>query len=147
MLYAERSRNGFGEQYNTVVNIKLRDNADEFRVEIAGRFAGGVVDDVLYIWKTVLLESDSRRFTIDITQMTGYDYAGCSLLSDMQRHGTHISAGSPLSLVFLNEISRPQRKLSPSLVRKKPRQEETQAKARKEQQVVGFPLVQVASGE
>jgi hypothetical protein len=79
--------------------------------------------------------------------MTGYDYAGCSLLSDMQRHGTHISAGSPLSLVFLNEISRPQRKLSPSLVRKKPRQEETQAKARKEQQVVGFPLVQVASGE
>jgi hypothetical protein len=147
LLYAERSRNGFGEQYNTVVNIKLRDNADEFRVEIAGRFAGGVVDDVLYIWKTVLLESDSRRFTIDITQMTGYDYAGCSLLSDMQRHGTHISAGSPLSLVFLNEISRPQRKLSPSLVRKKPRQEETQAKARKEQQVVGFPLVQVASGE
>ena len=130
-----------------MVNIKLRDNADEFRVEIAGRFAGGVVDDVLYIWKTVLLESDSRRFTIDITQMTGYDYAGCSLLSDMQRHGTHISAGSPLSLVFLNEISSPQRKLGPSLVRKRPRQEESQAKAHKEQQVISFPLAQVASGE
>jgi len=135
------------EQYKPVVNIKLRDNADEFRVEIAGRFAGGVVDDVLYIWKTVLVESDSRRFTIDITQMTGYDYAGCSLLSDMQRHGTHISAGSPLSLVFLNEISSPQRKPGPSLVRKQPRQEEALLKARKEQQVVEFPLAQVASGE
>jgi len=130
-----------------VVNIKLRDNADEFRVEIAGRFAGGVVDDVLYIWKTVLVESDSRRFTIDITQMTGYDYAGCSLLSDMQRHGTHMSAGSPLSLVFLNEISSPQPKPGPSLVRKKPRQEEAPLKARKEQQVVAFPLARVASGE
>jgi hypothetical protein len=130
-----------------VVNIKLRDNADEFRVEIAGRFAGGVVDDILYIWKTVLLENDSRRFTIDITQLTGYDYAGCSLLSDMQRHGTHISAGSPLSLVFLNEISSPRRKLGPSLVPKKPRQEEGPMKARKEQQVVAFPLAQVASGE
>jgi hypothetical protein len=130
-----------------VVNIKLRDNADEFRVEIAGRFAGGVVDDVLYIWKTVLLESDSRRFTIDITQLTGYDYAGCSLLSDMQRHGTHISAGSPLSLVFLNEISSPPRKLGPSLVRKKLRQEEAQLRVRKEQHMVGFPLVRVASGE
>ncbi len=130
-----------------MVNIKLRDNADEFRVEIAGRFAGGVVDDVLYIWKSVLLESDSRRFTIDITQMTGYDYAGCSLLSDMQRHGTHISAGSPLSLVFLNEISSPQRKRGPSLVPKKPRHEEAPLKTRKEQQVVAFPLAQIASGE
>ena len=130
-----------------MVNIKLRDNADEFRVEIAGRFAGGVVDDVLYIWKTVLLENDSRRFTIDITQLTGNDYAGCSLLSDMQRHGTHISAGSPLSLVFLNEISSPQRKSVLSLVRKKARQEEAPVKARKEQQVVAFPLAQVASGE
>ncbi len=130
-----------------MVNIKLLDNADEFRVEIAGRFAGSVVDDVLYIWKTVLLESDSRRFTIDITQLTGYDYAGCSLLSDMQRHGTHISAGSPLSLVFLNEISSPQRKLGPSLVRKKPRVEEAPTKLRKERQTVSFPLAKVASGE
>ncbi len=128
-----------------MVNIKLRDNADEFRVEIAGRFAGGVVDDVLYIWKTVLLESDSRRFTIDITQLTGYDYAGCSLLSDMQRHGTHISAGSPLSLVFLSEISSPQGKFGPTLVSKKPSQQEKQGKIRKEKQPV--ITLQVASGE
>jgi hypothetical protein len=130
-----------------VVNINIRDNADEFRVEIAGRFAGGVVDDVLYIWKTVLLESDSRRFTIDITQLTGYDFAGCSLLSDMQRYGTHICAASPLSLVFLNEISSPPRKLGPSLLRKKPRQEDAESKVRKNKQVIAFPLAQVASGE
>ncbi len=124
-----------------MVSIKLRDNADEFRVEIAGRFAGGVVDDVLYIWKAVLLEGDSRRFTIDITQLTGYDYAGCSLLSDMQRHGTHISAGSALSLVFLNEISapptRPESRRGPSLVRKRP----------KVTPIVEFALARAASGE
>lgn len=130
-----------------MLSIKLRDNADEFRVEIAGRFAGGVVDDVLYIWRSVLLEGDSRRFTIDITHLTGYDYAGCSLLSDMQRHGTHICAGSPLSLVFLNEISSPPEKLGPSLVRlarKTSRQEDT---LRKEKSVLEFPLAQLASGK
>jgi hypothetical protein len=127
-----------------VLSIKLRDNADEFRVEIAGRFAGGVVDDVLYIWKSVLLENDSRRFTIDITQLTGYDYAGCSLLSDMQRHGTYIVAASSLSLVFLNEISGPPEKLGPSLVRKNPRQEEV---ARKDRPAMGFAVPQFAAGK
>lgn len=130
-----------------MVSIKLRDNADEFRVEIAGRFAGSVVDDVLYMWKAVLLEGDSRRFTIDITQLSGYDYAGCSLLTDMQKHGTHISAGSALSLVFLNEISDPRRKLGPSLVHKKPRAQETGVRARKEDSIVEFPRVPMASGE
>ena len=124
-----------------MVSIKLRDNADEFRVEIAGRFAGAVVDDVLYVWKAVLREGDSRRFTIDITQLTGYDYAGCSLLTDMQKHGTHISAGSALSLVFLNEISTPARKLGPTLVRKKPRSEASESR------VAEFPFVPVAAGE
>jgi len=130
-----------------VISIKLRDNADEFRVEIAGRFAGSVVDDVLYMWKTVLLEGDSRRFTIDITRLTGYDYAGCSLLSDMQKHGTHISASSALSLVFLNEISSPRPKVGPSLVRKKPRMEESESRTRKRESVIEFPYVPVASGE
>jgi hypothetical protein len=130
-----------------VVSIKLRDNADEFRVEIAGKFAGGVVDDVLYMWKAVLLEGDSRRFTIDITQLTGYDYAGCSLLTDMQRHGTHISAGSAQSLVFLSEISSPLRALGPTLVRKKPRQETIEAKLQREKAFTVFTLAQAASGE
>jgi hypothetical protein len=127
-----------------VVSIKFRDNADEFRVEIAGRFAGSVVDDVLYIWKTVLLEGDSRRFTIDITQLSGYDYAGCVLLSDMQRHGTHIAAGSALSLVFLNEISS-RRKPGPALVRKNVHMEESNG--RTDRPVMAFPLARVASGK
>ena len=130
-----------------MVSIKLSDNADEFRVEIAGKFAGSVVDDVLYMWKTVLLEGDSRRFTIDITSLTGYDYAGCSLLTDMQKHGTHISASSALSLVFLNEISSPRRKLGPSLVRKKPRMEDSELRARNEEPIAAYPLVPLASGE
>lgn len=124
-----------------MVSIKLRDNADEFRVEIAGRFAGTVVDDVLYLWKSVVRGGNSRRFTIDITQLSGYDYAGCSLLTDMQTYGVHISAGSALSLVFLNEISSPRRKLGPALVRKRPRIEENEVR------VSEFPLVPVAAGE
>jgi len=130
-----------------VVSIKLRDNADEFRIEIAGRLAGSVVDDVLYIWKTVLLEGDSRRFTIDITQLTDYDYGGCSLLSDMQKHGTHIVAASPLSLVFLNEISRPIGDSGLSLMRKSVQREDLGSRARKHKPVLVFPLAQVASGE
>jgi hypothetical protein len=124
-----------------VVSIKLRDNADEFRVEIAGRFAGAVVDDVLYVWKAVLREGASRRFTIDITQLTGYDYAGCSLLTDMQKHGTRISAGSALSLVFLSEISTPPRKPGPELVRRRPRSEVSESR------VAEFPLVPIAASK
>jgi hypothetical protein len=131
---------------NTLLSINIRDNADEFRVEITGRFAGSVVDDVLYVWKTVLLEGDSRRFTIDITKLTGYDYAGCSLLSDMQRHGTHIVAGSPLSLVFLNEISS-RRRNGPTPVRKSTQREALETKSRKDRPVLAFPLARVASGE
>jgi hypothetical protein len=130
-----------------VLSINILDNADEFRVAISGRFAGSVVDDVLYIWKTVLLEGDSRRFTIDITQLTDYDYAGCSLLSDMQKHGTHIVAASPLSLVFLNEISRPISDSSLSLMRKSVQREDLGSRSRKHKSVLVFPLAQVASGE
>jgi hypothetical protein len=148
LLYSERVRpKRFADFYNTVISIKFRDNADEFRVEIAGRFAGTVVDDVLYMWKTVLRDGNSRRFTIDITNLTGYDYAGCSLLTDMQKHGTHISAASALSLVFLSEISGPKRKFGPTLVHKKPSMEESEPRARREEPMLAYPLVSIASGE
>ena len=128
-----------------MVNINIRDNADEFRVEVTGRFAGSVVDDVLYLWKTVLLESNSRRFTIDISQLNGYDYAGCTLLRDMHIHGAHISASTPLSLVFLNEISGP-RKLGPALVRKLPQTDQA-ARPNKEKNIRPFPLARIAGSK
>lgn len=124
-----------------MVSIKLRDNADEFRVEIIGRFADTVVDDVLYLWKSVVKSGNSRRFTIDITQLAGYDYAGCSLLTDMQKYGVHISAGSALSLVFLSEITGPRRKLGPALVRKRPIPQESESR------VMDYPPIPVAAGE
>ena len=124
-----------------MVSIKINDNADEYRVGISGRFAGTVVDDVLYLWKSVVRDGNSRRFIIDITQLSGYDYAGCSLLTDMQKYGVHISATSALSLVFLNEISGPMRKFGPTLVRKRPAPQESQSP------VPDYPLVPVAVGE
>jgi hypothetical protein len=93
---------------NTIVaDIKVFDQANEFRIEILGRFAGEVVDHVKELWKTALGESSPRRFSVDISGLTGYDVTGCRLLRDIYRHGTYISARNAVSLAFLNEISAP----------------------------------------
>ena len=83
-----------------LVSVNIRDNGGEFRIEIAGSLAGSVVDDVLFAWSAALREDASRRIVVDITQLAGYDFQGCSLLQDMHYHGTQIAAGSPQSLVF-----------------------------------------------
>jgi hypothetical protein len=142
LLYSKGHKRSQTPRALKVVNINIRDNADEFRVEVTGRFAGSVVDDVLYLWKTVLLETNSRRFIIDISQLTGYDYAGCTLLRDMHLHGAHISASTSLSLVYLNEISGT-RKLGPALVRKSPQPEEA-PRSNNEKNVRPFPLARAA---
>lgn len=95
--------------------VKVFDRADEFRIEIGGRFAGDCVTDIGEAWKTALGETGSRRFMIDISRMTSYDGAGRRLLEKMYRHGMQIAAGTPLSLVFLGEISAPPRR-GPALV-------------------------------
>ncbi len=99
-----------------MATIKIRDRADEFRIEITGRFAGVVIDEVAAHWKNELRPSSARRFTVDISGMNGYDQPGCRLLAKMYRHGAQFAAATPLSLVFLNEISTPPRR-HPALVR------------------------------
>lgn len=99
-----------------MATIKTHDKADEFRVEIAGRFAGGLIDEVAAYWSAALHETSRRKFTVDISRLTGYDHPGCKLLAKMYRHGAQFAAATPLSLVFLAEISLPQRR-SPALVR------------------------------
>jgi hypothetical protein len=99
-----------------VATITIHDRADEFRIEIAGRFSGDVVNDAAAHWKNALRENPPRRFTVDISRLNGYDYAGCKLLSKMYHHGAQFAASTPLSLVFLNEISLPLRR-KPALVR------------------------------
>ena len=88
------------------MSMTICDRADEFRIEINGHFAGKGVNDVRSVWEEALLENAPRRFTVDITQLGGYDYAGCQLLRDMYRHGTRIAARTALSLAFLKEILR-----------------------------------------
>ena len=104
------------ENEGAVATIKIYDKADEFRIEIAGRFAGDVIDEVAAYWRTVLQAASPRRFTVDISRMSGYDTPGCRQLAKMYRHGAQIAAATPLSLVFLNEISTPTRR-HPALVR------------------------------
>jgi hypothetical protein len=93
-----------------VATVKIYDRAGEFRIEIAGRFAGECVHEIRATWKNALQEIGNRRFTVDISRMTSYDAPGRKLLHDMYRHGTQIAAATPLSLALLNEISAPARR-------------------------------------
>lgn len=88
-----------------MATIKLYDRADEFRFEILGKFAGDCVNDVAVRWTAEVPESFHRKFTVDISGMTGYDHDGRRLLREMHRHGTQFACGTPESLTFFREIS------------------------------------------
>lgn len=84
---------------------KTFDRADEFRIEIIGRFTSEAVHDVRRAWEEALKETTPRRLSIDISRLSGYDASGRKLLAEMYRHGTEFAARTPSSLVFLNEIA------------------------------------------
>jgi len=98
-----------------VATFKIHDRADELRIEIAGKFCGDIVNEAAAHWKAALGETPPRRFTVDISRLGGYDYPGCKLLNQMYHHGAQFAAATPLSLVFLAEISKPVRR--PAAVR------------------------------
>ena len=100
-----------------MATLKLIDDAVQFRVEIEGRFAGDVVDEVRTYWNFILGEVAARRFIVDISQLSGYDSQGFLLLQAMQDHGTVIAARNARALTFLTEISTPE-SLRPTLVYK-----------------------------
>lgn len=99
-----------------MATLKIHDGADEFRIEIAGRLAGESVEEIQVSWQNALAVPALRRFTVDISRLSGYDAAGRRLLREMHRHGTQFAAATPLSLVFLGEISTPLRR-GPLLLR------------------------------
>ncbi|HWF46097.1 MAG TPA: hypothetical protein VG168_03755 [Bryobacteraceae bacterium] len=90
-----------------MATIKVYDRADEFRFEILGKFAGGCVNDVASQWTAEFPHSFHRKFTVDISGMTGYDYDGKKLLREMHHRGTQFACGTPQSLTFFREISTP----------------------------------------
>jgi hypothetical protein len=94
------------------MTLYISDQAEEFRIEISGRFADASVGNAATAWKAALLENTPRRISVDITRMTGYDHAGLVLLREVHLHGTHIVAGTPRSLLFFNQISSPPRPVS-----------------------------------
>ena len=97
-----------------MATLRFRDWADEFRIEIIGRFAGSSTTEAANEWQRALNEASSRRVVVDITRLSGYDAAGRQLLAHIYKHGTTIAAGTPLSLVFLHEITHSP-KLDPGL--------------------------------
>jgi hypothetical protein len=93
-----------------MTNVKIQDGADEFRIFLTGRFAGGAVEEVRRTWIEKLAECLSRQFTVDISALSDYDASGRKLLHEMYHHGIHFAAATPASLVFLSEISSPRRR-------------------------------------
>ncbi len=88
-----------------MATYKFFDTADEFRIQIVGRFAGGGVEEVKRSWEEALRQPSLRRVSVDISRLSGYDTAGRKLLADMYRHGTELSARNASALVFMNEIA------------------------------------------
>jgi hypothetical protein len=88
-----------------MATYKIVEKANEFRIEIVGRFAGDGVQDVRQSWEQALRETAPRRLSVDISRLSGYDSSGRKLLGEMYRHGTDFTARTPSSLVFLNEIA------------------------------------------
>jgi len=85
--------------------ITVHDRAGEYRIAIKGRFGAEQALDVEAAWKHMLSEHVHRRFTVDISELTGYDTSARKLLRAMYHHGVTFAASTPASLVFLNEIS------------------------------------------
>ena len=100
--------------------IKIYDRADDVRIEIAGRLHSDAISDVERAWRDAMAPPMPRRCTIDISRLTGYDAAGRRLLASMYQHGVQVAAATPLSLVFLNEISTPPPRRGPAVVRERP---------------------------
>jgi hypothetical protein len=96
-----------------VANITLYDGAHDFRITIKGKFTGPSVEDVARSWESALSEKLPRRYMVDISGLSGYDTAGRRLLRDMHKHGVAFAAATPMSLVFLNEISGTQNRAVP----------------------------------
>jgi hypothetical protein len=125
-----------------VAKLHVTDEANLFRAEIEGRFSGEIVERVRGYWQSVMAEGCVRRFTVDISQLTGYDAAGRRLLRDMYKHGVYLSARTPRSLVFLDEIAEPAI-AGPTLVYKAPEPEPETAPAPKPAATVA-PLTRAA---
>jgi hypothetical protein len=87
------------------LTLNIFDHAEEFRIEIAGRFSDSLVSNASEAWHSALSTNTPRRISVDITQMSGYDRAGYMLLREIYSHGSHIVAGTPHSLLFLSQIS------------------------------------------
>ena len=88
-----------------MATFKIFDRADEFRVELIGRFAGGCIPELRTAWRKALGKTIPRQFTVDLARVSGWDAEGRNLLCEMYQHGTQFAAGNAESLVFLREIS------------------------------------------
>lgn len=85
--------------------LNYHGGAEEFRIEIVGKFVGACVHEVEWRWGRALSESSPRTVTVDVSGLTGCDNAGRKLPRYMYGHGTKIAAANSNSLIFLGEIT------------------------------------------
>ena len=117
--------------------IKFRDRANEFRATISGKFAGELVSELERAFRRVRQEQGGRRITVDITHITGYDLAGRKLLQELHHHGVRLAAGTPLSLVFLQEISIPMARVESPATPPAPKKQDASSKPTQARAVAG----------
>jgi hypothetical protein len=110
--------------------LNITDRAHEFRITITGKLSGDSVHELERIWKAAIADSMHRGLTVDISALAGYDAAGCRLLRKINAHGARFAASNSASLVWLGEISTPQRR-GPALVVQKPAEPASSRPARK----------------
>jgi hypothetical protein len=92
-------------------SLKVEERADETRIRISGILNGTSVEILRQVWQRSMSDSFWRHFSVDLSELTGYDAAGELLLRQLHNWGSLFSAPTPLALQFLREISRPVRNL------------------------------------
>ncbi len=100
----------------TMSTFKILEKANEYRIQIIGRFAGASVRDVETSWRAALQANLQRQLVVDISRLDGYDSSGQSLLREMHKHGTLIAASTSVSLVYLQEVTSVERGPAPATI-------------------------------
>jgi hypothetical protein len=82
----------------------LHDGPSAMRFKLAGRLAGSEVAELEQCWRTALSSLGSRRFLIDVSEVTDIDAAGRELMELWERTGGLFVAKSDQSRSFVESI-------------------------------------------
>jgi hypothetical protein len=86
-----------------MLRITLQEDGTLWRLHLAGRLAGAWVAETENTWRSALVSG--RPVEIDMTDVTGIDEAGLSLLRAMNREGARLIAKGVAMEALVEEIT------------------------------------------